>query len=135
MTTVRYDLLNLGMSSGDSLVLGDDGRISDILRFDSDMRGVFVFSNTIDGADDPADIGIPFPNITSPISVTNELDLGGGMLGVTYKPCHTASPGFLGPIPGGFTYKLVSHVRGVPEPWTYLLVGAPLLWLFLRRQE
>ena len=72
-TTVRYNLLSVGVVTGDLLVLDPDGRISDILRFNDDMRSVFVFSSDRNGGTDPADVGIPFPDITSPISVATKL--------------------------------------------------------------
>ena len=137
MTTVRYNLLSLGVVTGDLLVRDPDGRISDILRFNDDMRSVFVFSSDRDGRTDPADIGIPFPDITSPISVADEVDLGGGRFGVTNTPQRAASPGFVALDAGTVTYTFsdVGAAASAPEPGTYLLIGVPLVWLSLRRRK
>jgi hypothetical protein len=137
-TTTRYNLLSPGVVTGDLLVLDSDGRISDILRFNDDMRSVFVFSSDRGGGTDPADVGIPFPDITSPISVASEVDLGGGMFGVTNTPPTASSPGFAARDAGTVTYTFVSDVgaaASAPEPATYLLIGVPLVLLSLRRRK
>jgi hypothetical protein len=133
ITTVRYDLLSDGMVSGDLLIRDENGRISDILRYNADQRGVFVFSSTSGGAMDPADVGIVFPDITNPISVLDEVDLGEGRIGVSNAPQKSSAPGFWAADPGTITYTFVSDV--VPEPATYLLIGVPLVWLSLRRRN
>lgn len=139
-TTVLYHLVgsSLGMISGDLLIRGEDGRLSDLLRFNESIGGVFVFSENRSGATSLADVGIPFPDITQPISLVDEVDLGLGRLGVTNRPELRSRPGFQAGNPAEITYTFVSEaaVSGVPEPATYLLIAGPLMLMSrLRRKK
>ena len=130
-TTALYRLPGaLGsLTSGDFRVLESPalGDFSDVLRFNQDLGGVFVFSDN-DGAADMADVGIPVVDITHPFVQDFEVSLGGNKNGVSYNP-GSGNPGFQ---PGNdVTYNFVSDT---PEPATYLLLAVPLALISLRRR-
>jgi hypothetical protein len=135
-TTVFYHLLGAGggIVSGDVYIFDSSIFISDLLRFNADLGGVFAFSNDTGSL---ADIGIPFPDPANPVISMNEVDLGGGIFGVNYTPTDPTSPGLVDVNPGGVTYAYVSDpvvttTSDTPEPATYLLIAGSLLLLSLR---
>jgi hypothetical protein len=135
--TVLYQLVgSSALISGDVLIFDPDKSLSDLLRFNARLGGVFVFSSD---TGDLADVVImPLPDITNPSDSINEVDLGGGIFGVNYQPQSLTDPGLLFVNPGGVTYNFTSGPESVvtsntPEPATYLLVAGSLLLLSLRR--
>jgi hypothetical protein len=135
LTTLFYDLL-----IGTDAFVGGDVRlhdpnatstVEDILRFDPNMGGVFVFSQT--GGGSLADVGIP--TFTTPVIDFAEANLGGGLSGISYTPINAQQPGFdTNPVFGDVsTYNFVSDT---PEPATYFLIsGALLAMAFFQRRK
>ncbi|MGD0596485.1 MAG: PEP-CTERM sorting domain-containing protein [Sedimentisphaerales bacterium] len=112
--------------SGD-LVVMEPGTttISDVVRFVGAQFA--VYSDNSDGADSPADIGIP--ELLSNVVYVDEVGLENGMNGVVYTPV-SGQPGW--PTLSGndaVTYKFISDI---PEPATICLLG--LGALVLRRK-
>ena len=125
-----YGMLNPpGLVAGDLILLepGGGGLLSDLLRFDPATQngGLFVYSDTFDGADSLADVGFPTALNTNTLTL---FEAGAeGSNGFSYTPT-AGQPGFVAGAGGPVTYVFTSD-SAVPEPSSIalLLGGAAVL--------
>jgi len=124
---------DMGVTSGDVMVMEADGSISDLLRFEDDGTRVYVYSDRDydHGVPELADVGIP--HVWLNILNVPEEGTEDGWNGITYTPTD-GQPGYLygGEEPIPVTYCFTSDV---PEPATLSLLAVGGLAALIRRRK
>lgn len=140
---LTYDLLNPpGLTAGDVLVV-EGGVISDIIRFNPQQTGpggglgtLVFYSDNLDGADALADIGLPLFGYTNWVLIP---EIGAeGSNAALYIPT-AGQPGFVEFANGRVQYTFISDSPSdsptIPEPSTFLLLGAGLAGIGIMRRK
>jgi len=139
--TLFYRLLFPVMAEGylvvvEPLTTGGQGGGGDVLRFVNNATGpgsvVYVYSDTLDGADSLADVGLPLLAPQANLAIMMETGTD-GVNGVFYAP-NFGQPGFARYGNASIDYAFTSDV---PEPLTMLgvLAGVGGIGAYLRKRR
>jgi hypothetical protein len=124
---MNFDMLGPpAVVGGDVVLLNTDTSLSDLIRFDSNSKSFFFYSDLDGGVDQPADLGLPTAFNNNVVRLS-EVSLGGGLTGLNYTPS-ADQPGF---VPGfAVSYTFISDS---PEPATWMLALAGASLVAIRR--